>query len=95
MNDPVKTAIQLLSQKFGGGFPHVVKFEIKDAGTVIMDSRGIREGGGEADCALIADAQTFKAIVTGESDPTAAYLSGILKIEGDLNIAVQLGEKLK
>ena len=95
MNDPVKTAIHLLSQKFGGGFPHVVKFEIKDAGTVIMDSSGIREGDDEADCALIADAQTFKAIVTGESDPTAAYLSGILKIEGDLNIAVQLGERLK
>ena len=95
MNDPVETAIQLLSQKFSEGFPHVVKFEIKDAGTVIMDSGGIREGGGEADCALIADAQTFKAIVTGESDPAAAYLSGDLKIEGDLNIAVQLGERLK
>ena len=95
MNDPVKTAVQLLSQKFGGGFPHVVRFEIKDAGNVIMDSGGIREGGGEADCALIADAQTFKALVAGELDPTAAYLSGVLKIEGDLNVAVQLGEKLK
>ena len=95
MNDPVKTAVQLLSQKFGEGFPHVVKFEIEDAGTVIMDSSGIREGEGEADCALIADAQTFKALVTGELDPTAAYLSGTLKIEGNLNVAVQLGEKLK
>ena len=95
MNDPVKSAVQLLSQKFGGGFPHVVKFEIEDAGTVIMDSSGIREGDGEADCALIADAQTFKALVTGELDPTAAYLSGTLKIVGDLNVAVQLGDKLK
>ena len=95
MNDPVRTAVQLLSQKFSGGFPHVVRFEIEDSGSIIMDGSGIREGSGEADCALIANAQTFKALVAGELDPTAAYLSGELKIEGDLAVAVQLGNRLK
>ena len=95
MNDPIRTAVQLLSQKFSGGFPHVVRFEIEDAGTIIMDDSGIREGSGEADCALTASAKTFKALVAGELDPTAAYLSGELKVEGDLTVAVQLGNRLK
>ncbi len=95
MNSPVEKAVSLLSGRLGTGFPHRVKFEIDGAGTVILDADGVREGSGEADCVLSADAETFKDIVSGELDATAAYMSGRLRVGGNLDIAVQLGNRLR
>ena len=50
----------------------------------------VTEGGGEADATIQTNAETFDKIVAGEQNPTTAYMTGKLKIKGDLGAAMKL-----
>jgi putative sterol carrier protein len=39
---------------------------------------------------LIADSRDFVKIFTGQMDPTAAFMSGKLKIKGDMGLAIKM-----
>jgi|SRR3954447_3755130 putative sterol carrier protein len=69
-------------------------FDIDGAGQwrVVVDDGKVEvtEGGGEADCTITASEDTFKRIVNGEQNPTMAYMSGKLKVKGDMSQALKL-----
>jgi putative sterol carrier protein len=69
-------------------------FVIDGAGTWHVDvadgSVRVTEDGGEADCTITASAETFQKIANGEQNPTAAYMSGKLKVKGDMSQAMKL-----
>ena len=44
----------------------------------------------DADCTISATEETFAKIVAGESNPTSAYMTGKLKIAGDMGAALKL-----
>ena len=48
------------------------------------------EGGGDADCTISATEENFMKIVRGEQNPTTAYMTGKLKIKGDMGAAMKL-----
>ena len=50
---------------------------------------------GEADCTLKISLDDFIAMTQGELDSTSAFMSGRLKIEGDMGIAMKLQSVLK
>ena len=54
----------------------------------------MREGDDEADVTLTADAETFEAILEGDLDPTSAFMSGKLSVDGDMGMAMKLGSIL-
>jgi putative sterol carrier protein len=54
-------------------------------GTVTVD-----EGDTGGDCTISTTAETFEKVVKGEQNPTAAYMSGKLKIKGDMGAAMKL-----
>jgi putative sterol carrier protein len=56
-----------------------------DDGTVT-----VTEGGGDADAVISASEETFQKIVAGEQNPTSAYMTGKLKIKGDMGAAMKL-----
>jgi putative sterol carrier protein len=60
------------------------KVEVDD-GTVT-----VTEGGGDADVQISASEETFQKIVAGEQNPTSAYMTGKLKIKGDMGAAMKL-----
>jgi putative sterol carrier protein len=60
------------------------KVDVSD-GTV-----SVTEGGGEADVTLSSSAETFDQIASGDLNPTSAYMSGKLKIKGDMGAAMKL-----
>jgi putative sterol carrier protein len=41
-------------------------------------------------CRAAANAETFEKIVAGEQNPTTAYMTGKLKIKGDMGAAMKL-----
>ena len=43
---------------------------------------------------LTADADVFRAILDGEMNPTMAFMTGKLKIDGSMGLAMQLGAAL-
>ena len=50
----------------------------------------MRSGDDQTDVTLIADADTFQEILSGELDPTSAFMGGRLRVEGDMGTAMRL-----
>jgi putative sterol carrier protein len=50
----------------------------------------VTEGSGDADATISTTAETFEKIVAGEQNPTTAYMTGKLKIKGDMGAAMKL-----
>ena len=50
----------------------------------------VTEGAGEADTTITTSEESFMAIVRGEQNPTTAYMTGKLKIKGDMGAAMKL-----
>jgi putative sterol carrier protein len=69
-------------------------FDIEGAGTwtVRVADGGVTvdEGDTGGDCTISTSAETFEKVVKGEQNPTAAYMSGKLKIKGDMGAAMKL-----
>ena len=91
MSDVVTEAVSRLNEKMGGtGFDGSAKFVIEGEGSLIIDEGGARAGDGEAAVTLTADTETFRAILAGEENPTVAYMSGKLRLDGDMGMAMKL-----
>jgi putative sterol carrier protein len=82
--DPEKTA----------GMHTSYVFEIEGAGTWKVDvqdgSINVSEGGNGADCTISASEETFAKVVSGEQNATTAYMTGKLKVKGDMGAAMKL-----
>jgi putative sterol carrier protein len=69
-------------------------FDIEGAGkwTVrVEDGKvSVSEGGDEADAVISASEETFEKIASGEQNPTSAYMTGKLKVKGDMGAAMKL-----
>ena len=50
----------------------------------------VTEGGGDADVVISTSRETFEKIVAGDVNPTSAYMTGKLKIKGDMGAAMKL-----
>jgi putative sterol carrier protein len=43
---------------------------------------------------LTADVETFQGLLDGDVNPTSAFISGRLKVDGDMGLAMKLGSLL-
>lgn len=95
MSDVVNEAVSALNHRMGGeGFEGTAKFVIEDEGSVMIDATGARAGDEDADVTLTASAETFKAILDGEQNPTTAFMIGKLSVDGDMGMAMKLSSVL-
>jgi len=91
MSDVVTEAVAALNAKMdGAGFDGSAKFDIEGEGAIIIDAEGARAGDDEADVTLTASTETFKAILDGELNPTTAFMTGKLTVDGDMGQAMKL-----
>ena len=92
MSDIVTKAVEALNDKMGDdGFDGTIKVDIIDEGCIIIDENGARAGDEDADCTLSADADTFQGMLSGDVNPTSAFMTGRLKVDGDMGTAMKLG----
>ncbi|UOA32314.1 hypothetical protein DSM110093_02104 [Sulfitobacter sp. DSM 110093] len=95
MSDIVNEAVVVLNEKLAGSdFDGTAKFDIEGEGAVMMDENGARAAEEEADVTLSADAETFQSILEGDTNPTSAFMTGKLKIDGDMGMAMKLAAVL-
>lgn len=95
MSDVVNEAVTALNAKMAGsGFDGTAKFVIEDEGSVMIDENGARAGDEAADVTLTASAGTFKSILDGEQNPTSAFMTGKLSVDGDMGMAMKLASVL-
>ena len=69
-------------------------FDIEGAGAwtvkVTDGSVSVSEGAEDADCTISGSEETFMRIVRGEQNATTAYMSGKIKVKGDMGAAMKL-----
>ncbi|MEM0978122.1 MAG: SCP2 sterol-binding domain-containing protein [Pseudomonadota bacterium] len=95
MSDVVNQAVATLSEKISAGdFDSSIKIEIEDEGALMIDGDGVRAGDGDADCTMSASTETLQGMLDGSVNPTAAFMGGQLKVEGDMSVAMKLGSLL-
>lgn len=90
----IDKAVGKLAAKLSGGFDGVAKFVIEGEGAIMLDPAGVRAGDEEADVTLTASAETFQAILEGDMNPTAAFMTGKLSVDGSMGLAMKLGSAL-
>ena len=91
MSDVITAAVSALNTKMDGGLDGTAKFVIEGEGAIMVDANGARAGDEDADVTLTADTETFQAIMSGDLNPTAAFMSGKLAVDGDMGTAMKLG----
>lgn len=90
MSDVISEAVSQLSDKIGTGFDGCAKFVVEDEGCIMIDSAGVRAADETSDVTLTASTETFKAILDGEMNPTSAFMTGKLSVDGDMGAAMKL-----
>jgi putative sterol carrier protein len=82
--DPAKTAGMNNSYVFDVG--GVGKWTVRVTDGAVK----VTEGAEEAEVTLSASGETFERIARGEQNPTTAYMTGKLKVKGDMGAAMKL-----
>jgi putative sterol carrier protein len=77
------------------GMSNTYLFDVAGAGQWTVSVRdgkvSVAEGAaGEADCTITSSEEDFARIVAGELNPTSAYMTGKLKVKGDMGAAMKL-----
>ena len=90
-----KVLASLMRKTEGESFDASVKFEFVEVGALRLDEQGARvDDGTEADCVITADLDTFRALFDGELGPTAAFMTGRIRISGDMGVAMKAASLL-
>jgi len=93
MSAVIETAVAKLAQKISS-FDGVAKFVIPGEGAIMVDGEGVRAGDDPADVTLTAEAHVFQDMLEGALNPTTAFMTGKLSIDGNMGLAMQLGAAL-
>jgi putative sterol carrier protein len=77
------------------GMSNTYRFVVEGAGTWTVDVDGgkvtvTQDGDAEPDCTITTSEETFQKLVSGEQNPTTAYMTGKVKIQGDMGAAMKL-----
>jgi putative sterol carrier protein len=94
MSEMIDAAVKALSAKLSDGFDGVAKFVIPGEGAIMLDATGVRAGDDAADVTLTAEVDVFRAILDGEMNPTMAFMTGKLAVDGNMGLAMKLGSVL-
>lgn len=85
---------ELSGRMQGRGLDGTALFVLTGEGSILVDGSGAREGEGPADVTLTASPDTFAQIVAGDLDPTTAFMTGKLSVDGDMGMAMKLAQVL-
>jgi putative sterol carrier protein len=96
----LQTIIDGLKEKVGEdcGLGAVVKFDFGDQGSVILDAsqvpNTVSTEGADPDCTMAISVEDFMAMAEGSLDGVSAFMTGRLKVQGEMGLAMKLGALL-
>lgn len=92
MSTLTDTAVAALNARLSGPFDGHAVFVFGEAGAIALDRDGARPARPDerGEVTLSASVETFRDIFDGRLAPMSAFMSGRLKIQGDMGLAVRL-----
>ena len=76
------------------GFDRSVKFDTGSDGVIVIDGATISTTDAPADCTIKLSLDDLDLLVSGDLNPTMAFMTGKIKIEGDMSVAMALSQVL-
>lgn len=74
------------------------RFDVEGAGSwrvAVVDGRAtVAESAEDADCVIRMKEETMLRLVRGEQKPATAFMTGKIAVEGDMSLALKLGQLL-
>jgi putative sterol carrier protein len=75
----------------GGGISDSVKFDCGDAGVIFVQGSEVTNEDKDADCTITISQENLADLLAGDLNPTMAFMSGKIKVAGDMGVAMKLG----
>ena len=87
-------ADQMKSKVADAGFGQTVKFDMGSEGVIVIDGATVSTTDAPADCTISLTLDDLESVIAGELNPTAAFMQGKIRIDGDMSVAMQLSQIL-
>lgn len=90
--DLAEVTSKLQSALAGAGFDKIVKFDFGSVGKVLLNGPAgtVSNDDGKADATINVAFDDFLKLAQGQLDPMAAFMTGKLKVAGDMSAALKL-----
>lgn len=75
-------------------FEKVLKFDCGEDGVLVIDEKTVTTEDREADCVITVKRRHLEKLMRGDLSPANAFLSGKIKVDGDLSVAMSLQKLL-
>ncbi len=91
--------IQAVAEKIkarveSSGFDRSVKFDTGADGVIVIDGNTLSTTDAPADCTIKLSLDDLESLVAGDLNPTMAFMTGKIKVEGDMSVAMGLSKLL-
>lgn len=73
-------------------FDRSVKFDTGSDGVIVIDGASISTADAPADCTIKLSLDDLESLVSGDLSPTTAFMTGKIKVEGDMSAAMALSQ---
>jgi len=87
-------ADQLRPRVEASDFDKSVKFDTGGDGVILVNGKSISTTDGPADCTISLSLEDLVALLSGDLSPTMAFMTGKIKVSGDMTIAMALSQLL-
>ncbi len=88
-----------MAGRFAGAAPlgGTVKFDLGSDGSLFIDGSGAENTvtankNDPANCTISMSAGDFEDLIHGNLQPTAAFMQGKMRVDGDMGLAMKLGQ---
>jgi putative sterol carrier protein len=76
------------------GFDRSVKFDTGSDGVIVIDGATISTDDQDTDCTIKLSLSDLEDLISGDLSPTTAFMTGKIKVEGDMSVAMALSQLL-
>ena len=87
-------ADRMRSRVASAGFEHSVKFDTGSDGVIVIDGATVSNTDAPTDCTIKLSLYDLDSLIAGDLNPTMAFMSGKIKVEGDMTVAMALSQLL-
>ncbi len=75
----------------GSGFDRSVKFDTGE-GVIVVNGSEVSTTDADADCTIKISLENLEELIAGDLNPTMAFMTGKIKVEGDMSVAMALSQ---